>query len=979
MRILGCKFPVQLVVMAFQDWAGAIAVQQHQPFVHPSSMLNVTGASPPSSSSSSAAAATATNPIIGLSSVSVAGTFTSGAAAGTHSTTSSGSGDLANATSLSIGGIVTIERKGLAEARISKYEIEVNGRIVGECKNTEDYTNIQRLKPSCIYQLRVWAISESRGRAPSQPIFVHTLSTHEAQMRASTSQKDASPSNSASNENSSAVDVNSIRLDIDISQRKIKALEENIAQLKAHSEDEKGRLQKEIAELKTKRKEEESAKTVQREKIRELEAEKRRLDREKDRLDKEIADARNRKQRALEWMQEQEKQAETCLRNAKALEDAMERESRDHQQQQAELKNTIHVIKMEVGKVKQRLDGLTSQQIDISEQLKDKRATLAVQEKKNAELERKLKEALQRRQPTKEDRAKVAQYNERIQAEIDLLVPQLNETTCERQRLEMAVGSIKHTADATSPIPIAARHSPVYGIGGVSTANLPGGGVAKSQTFSYPMKSLPARRSQNMRGNSGSASNDGTASHHARSSSFTADAQPGQRAQDSLASIQTSALAPLGYSSQLTGSMDSSPVATRIGFNSAAARRSTDLSDLLSFWDRYNALSVAAPTSPTSASIAQPANAFMRHRGIVPSTAAIDSLSLINASGSSVATIHAFDSDSGVGGIGSVDFEYGRHLSPVGGSRPQFWGSPSSASSLSTTTAEASALSILKDTDLAYPTPERPSQREARKYAELMARRDYSQAQPPPQPLFGNTSSGFKNHHQRALGRMLAGSFESLDQQRGMSAQTSPHFRFNSLDMRAAGAWPDFDYPGQPGALGSVGAGASAGVGAGGAASSDNGGGDGRESGRSSTVNDRLSSPCADGAGDTDPFSLRSITPADQPSMLLSNGDLLGIHRPLASSAALHERPHVEPIGAPVRRRPGPSSPPPGSAAQGKQMAPAPAQRNELCPANGPFKIPIQREISHPSSFGNSLYQKRSLWDIDIPSSEQQHRSAAKK
>ncbi|KAI8324146.1 hypothetical protein GQ54DRAFT_285198 [Martensiomyces pterosporus] len=781
---------------------------------------------------------------IGASGYSGSSSITSpGPVAGSSS--SGGSSDFANATALSVGGIVTIERKGLAEARVSRYEIEVNGRVVGECAHADEYTNIQGLQPSCTYQVRVWAISESRGRTPSQPVFVHTLSRREAQSRASSSQRDTSAAACAGADDDAVVDINSIRMDIDVSQRKILALEENIAELKAHSEEERNRLQKEIAGLKARRKEEENAKAVQREKIRDLEAEKRRLDKEKARLDREIQEALNRKKRALERMRDQEKQAEMYLRSAKSLEDAMERECRDHHQQQAELKGTIGAIRVEVEKAKQKLDDLASQQNELSDRLKMKRAALAAQEKRNADIDGKVRDVLQRQRQAKGDRIRIAKSTEKVQAEIDSLVPQLNEITRERQRLEMTAGSKRLSVDAASSIPVAAAHSSTYGIGGVSTSSLPGS--AAPQVFNYSMGSLPTRRGDARSGGAGGSGSFGGTSHHARSSSHTS-IQPGRLAHDALAAIQATSHAPLVRGSQLASSMDSSPVPARIGYSNSAPRRSADLSDLLSFWDRTNPL---ATSSPSVSAGAVPPSALMAHRGIVSSSAAIDSISLINASGgngSSAGAIHVLDPE--VGGIGPADVDYERHLSPVGSgrdtvghlSRAPFWSSPGAASSLSTTTAEASALSILKDTDLAYPTPERPSQRGVGPFADLIA------------------------------------------------------------------------------------------------------------------------------------------TPADQPSSLLLSGDLLGVHRSLAPTSLVSERPYVEPIGAPIRRRQGPPSPAAATfAAPSRQTATD--QRggspvHALYSASSPFRLPTEREISHPSSFGDSLYHKRSLWDLDVSESSAKKDSA---
>ncbi|KAJ1931786.1 hypothetical protein FBU59_006596, partial [Linderina macrospora] len=310
-----------------------------------------------------------------------------------------------------------------------------------------------------------------------------------------------------------------------------------------------------------------------------------------------------------------------------------------------------------------------------------------------------------------------------------------------------------------------------------------------------------------------------------------------------------------------------------MGLGSAASRRSADLSDLLLFWDR--------------------------HVPLATSSAAIDSLSLINT-GAPLDT--------------AGDLGYVRHLSPVSTmrdagrlTRSSLWGSSVGDPSLSTTTAEASALSILKDTDLAYPTParQRGNGSSISRLGDL-GRRDFQR--PSMAPAAG---------HSRPLDRLLTSSLESLDQRSVLGAGTSPHFRFQSLDLRAGSGWPEFEHA------------------------------DGRESGSSSTVNDRPSPAfpeAAAGQQNIDPFSLRSTTPAvDQAQPLVFGGSLVSPRRP-----------PVEPIGAPVRKR--------------EQLQQQHQQQRELRQSTvelgadaltNPFRIPIDREMSHPTSFGGSLYHNR--------------------
>ncbi|KAJ1939674.1 hypothetical protein EC988_007249, partial [Linderina pennispora] len=117
-------------------------------------------------------------------------------------------------TVLTIGnGLISIDRKGLREARVARYEIEVNGHIVGSCSGSEDYTRICGLQSAHMYQLRIWAVSQSRGRTASQPVFVSTLSRGEAQ------QQQQQKANGTKTETANEANAASIKAEIEISQR----------------------------------------------------------------------------------------------------------------------------------------------------------------------------------------------------------------------------------------------------------------------------------------------------------------------------------------------------------------------------------------------------------------------------------------------------------------------------------------------------------------------------------------------------------------------------------------------------------------------------------------------------------------------------------------------------------------------------------------------------------------------------------------
>ncbi|KAJ2229864.1 hypothetical protein IWW45_006022 [Coemansia sp. RSA 485] len=868
---------------------------------------------------------------------------------------------------LSVGRLLTIDRKTLPEARVSRYDIEVNSHVVGSCKAADSYTKIQGLRPATMYQLRVWAVSQSRGRSPSLPVFVSTLTSAYAQAR----ENDAIGGLQPTGKDGMPVDVDSLRSQIEKSKNSLLELETTIAQLKDHSEKERTKLQTKISELRARRKLEESLNSQQKDKISEMEIQKRNLDREKAKLTKEIADAQAQKQRAIDKLRDQEKQVRSYIRNAKTLEATMERERKDHDQQQAELNSTIDRLKSEVDRAKSKLQSLSERKSTLTNELKSRRAELTAQEKRNAELNKQINTASLKNKKMEYARAENATAAAKLHSEIKALSFKLESTTRHRQKLEKSAkdfyppkGSsllVRQTrtmsqSQSQSQSPSIPAQSPALGGSTDQTSpkdidllevlsakdNVPASAPENAAPVSTP-PSFPGYRKE------------GAYGKHGRSSSFASSSNPAHvstikgsefkkptsynsgffpyASQNQTSPALTHASVPVPAPTTLGSSVD--PFAT--GYANTVSRRSADLGDIFGLWDRRS--NSLASSMTQSSGLMQPI-AQVGYRDVESSSAAIDSISLRNAAGAAVSNA----------GIASIDAAFQHRLSPAPGGLDTIghlgnlpiWGNPDSlqSSSLSTTTAEASALSILKDTDLAYPTPTKATHEDVGSYAGSLNRshHEYKSPQPPP-PVYSMFGSGPSRFHQQTLSGVLNGPFDTLDQlskyqhhqqqqqQRSSLSGSSDgsHFRFNSLDLRSAAGWGDRDF---------------------------------RESGRSSIVSDRRASPCVDVAGgeSRNSFTFRNGTPVEQPALFLSN-DLLGNHHALSNAgvSAGDGRPHVDPIGAPTRRRNGGS--PSLTTPDGVHSPPFQMPRMS--------KHPIEREISHPSSFGDSLYHKRSLWDLE--------------
>ncbi|KAJ2084222.1 hypothetical protein H4R24_000164 [Coemansia sp. RSA 988] len=597
-------------------------------------------------------------------------------------------GNSTNDSIVKLGGLIAVDRRQLPEARVAYYEVEVNGRIVGSCGHADVATRICDLQPDTTHQIRVWAISQSRGRTPSAPVFVKTLSTHDSlvQDRSLLGQQhqqqclDGLPT-----------DIDAINEEIAVSQHEIGELNENIEALKLQAETECSELQKAIAELRTRRKEEDNIKASQRDTIRELEAEKRSLDKEKAKLKSEIAEIASRKQRALDRKRDMEKQTTEYLRSVDLVHAKMERERRDHIHEQAELKSTIDGLMVEIHKTSRRLDDLSAEEIDIKSDLASKQTALAAQDTDNAALEATVKRLSRKKRQLKTSQKEVATNVAKLQTEIGSLESQLNEATLQRRELEALVARRRLASRNLSAVarPLPTRTS------FIGTSSFEHQSLTMPERTYVPGYSrystssvLQATDSVNPGTNVGGTSvwNTQAFSTVAPLKSYTAEILP-----------------LFGHSTE----HNLTSTTTNHGFNSVQSRPSTEFCDLGGHLER-NSLAFGSG-APVSSGLTQPE--FIGRDGFASSKAAgISGIPHGPVSSSSAA--YTIPRPSSIVGssiaapASAAGVVYGQHLQRI-----PLWDNELILphSSLSTSTAEASALSILKDTDLAYPTPKRSS------------------------------------------------------------------------------------------------------------------------------------------------------------------------------------------------------------------------------------------------------------------------------
>ncbi|KAJ1745241.1 hypothetical protein LPJ58_006261, partial [Coemansia sp. RSA 1591] len=261
------------------------------------------------------------------------------------------------------------------------------------------------------YQIRVWAISNSRGRTSSAPVFVKTLTSREALAQ------DSRALGQSSLSGSEPVSVDGLHRETIDLQRETGEMEDAMSDLKDQTDLECGKLQVKVSELRATRKEDESARAVQRSRLRELEAEKRWLEKEKSELVSKIAESAARKQRALDRRRDKAKKAEEYRRMTDLIYEKMECERCDYENEQSELVATIDALKLEVDKANQHMHELSQEQADVTSQLQSRRAELTAQDEENAELDSKIKTAIHKQRQIKAGQKEAAMTIAKLQTE----------------------------------------------------------------------------------------------------------------------------------------------------------------------------------------------------------------------------------------------------------------------------------------------------------------------------------------------------------------------------------------------------------------------------------------------------------------------------------------------------------------------------------------------------------------------------------
>ncbi|KAJ2298641.1 hypothetical protein IWW55_004409, partial [Coemansia sp. RSA 2706] len=364
-------------------------------------------------------------------------------------------------------------------------------------------------------------------------------------------------------------------------------MEDAITALKSQTDLECGKLQQEVVDLRAERKEEESTRAELRDQVRESEASKRRLEKLKVDMTGSITEAAARRQRALCRRLDQARQAEEHRRAAMSVRGKMERERRDYEHERAELAATIDTLNLELDKASQRQQDLSKEQAAMATELQRQQAEVLAQEKENAELEAKVKQAAQKRQHIQMTGKDVSVTTAKLEAEVESLACQLDEAVARRQQSEIAAhyrqSALQNATAMTQPSPIysvpyGARASGHEGFASPATIHM----------ASHPMGSLSAQpRGANLTPAS-SNSVDDMDSRHARSTSLVC----------SPADTATAA----GLSPRLV--RESSPGATYSGrqttdgANGAVvpSRLSADLESLFGPWNRASSgISAGSP------------------------------------------------------------------------------------------------------------------------------------------------------------------------------------------------------------------------------------------------------------------------------------------------------------------------------------------------------------------------------------------------
>ncbi|KAJ1675404.1 hypothetical protein EV182_001340 [Spiromyces aspiralis] len=279
---------------------------------------------------------------------------------------------------------------------VERYEVEVNNRIVGGCGCFERSLLISGLEPGSLHRFRLWSISTDGCRSPSDPTLVRTNSRAEASVDNGDDSIPTSPNTDRLivKAGMPLKELQSLREEIEAISRSAAEAETAAEVIQARVDEKRDLVQQQLHELREKKRTIEEKQASQKQVIQELKDEKRAVEQQRSSLEQEVRAVSLQKKKRLSDAKRRESRRAKRSADLDKLKQEIQKEGAEFQRCKGSLDNAIESAKQEISEMRGRLIEASKEKRELEEQVEHKRKTLEDQRAKSAQLEEKMRRLL---------------------------------------------------------------------------------------------------------------------------------------------------------------------------------------------------------------------------------------------------------------------------------------------------------------------------------------------------------------------------------------------------------------------------------------------------------------------------------------------------------------------------------------------------------------------------------------------------------
>ncbi|KAK9761394.1 hypothetical protein K7432_013743, partial [Basidiobolus ranarum] len=274
---------------------------------------------------------------------------------------------------------------------VEKYLIEINGVLAGESDKQETSVEIMGLSADSWYKIRVWAVSNSRIRTPSQCIVIKTLPIVPVSFPAPNKVKKETLSkpvesfdstlntkNDTKKEDTSQMaiteeKIDALRSECDIVKKQRQEIAQNAQEVEKQSKNEEEKIRNELERLRALKRAEEEPKMKLKSRLKSLDDSKIEAEAARTKLERELKLEQNAKQHSFDALRNKEKEKESHKNSLETAKDKIRKAKVEFNNQKAELEESIKKLHNDISFAEKELSNVTMTKEELWNEIADKK------------------------------------------------------------------------------------------------------------------------------------------------------------------------------------------------------------------------------------------------------------------------------------------------------------------------------------------------------------------------------------------------------------------------------------------------------------------------------------------------------------------------------------------------------------------------------------------------------------------------------